>query len=113
MTPLSHSVLPSITNASLRTVAADMGMKVEMRPVRVEELAEFDEVGSCGTAVVITPVYQIDDKPVLEGAEITRRYEISSPEQCGPKSEMLYKEIVGIQRGLRPDPRGWCLFIDE
>ena len=113
VTPLSNSVLPSITNNSLRVVAGDMGMKVEMRPVRVEELAEFDEVGSCGTAVVITPICEIDDKPVLEGTEITRRYDIGSKEKCGPKSEMLYNEIIGIQRGLRPDPRGWCLFIDE
>ena len=113
VTPLSNSVLPSITNNSLRTVAEDMGMKVEMRPIKVEEIAEFDEVGSCGTAVVITPICEIDDKPVLEGTEITKRYDIGSKEQCGPKSVMLYNEIIGIQRGLRPDPRGWCKFIDE
>ncbi|MBQ8061513.1 MAG: branched-chain amino acid aminotransferase [Bacteroidales bacterium] len=113
VTPLSQSVLPSITNDSLRTVAADMGMDVEMRPIKVEELAEFDEAGSCGTAVVITPICEIDDKPVLEGAGITRRFDIGSKERCGEKSEKLYHEIIGIQRGLRPDPRGWCVFIGE
>ena len=113
VTPLSHSVLPSITNNSLRTVAEDMGMKVEMRPIRVEELAGFDEAGSCGTAVVITPICEIDDKPTLEGEEISRRYNIGSKERCGEISEKLYREVIGIQRGLRPDPRGWCLFIDE
>lgn len=112
VTPLSHSVLPSITNKSLRTVAEDMGMKVEMRPIRVEELAEFDEVGSCGTAVVITPICSLDDKPTLEGSEVTRTYRIGSPDKCGPVSEMLYNRIVGIQKGLEPDPRGWCIFID-
>ena len=113
VTPLSHSVLPSITNASLRTVAADMGMDVEMRPIRVEELAEFDEVNSCGTAVVITPICSIDDKPTLEGSEITRRYTFGSPEKCGEISEKLYRKIIGIQRGHEEDPRGWCVFIDE
>ena len=62
ITPRSKSILPSITNLSLRTVAADMGLDVEIRPVRVEELAEMDEVNSCGTAVVITPINCIDDK---------------------------------------------------
>lgn len=113
VTPLSHSVLPSITNNSLRTVASEMGLKVEMRPIRVEELAEFDEVGSCGTAVVITPICSLDDKPILEGAEITRRYTIGSPEKCGPVSEKLYRRIIGIQKGLEEDTHGWCLFIDE
>lgn len=112
VTPLSHSVLPSITNNSLRTVAADMGMNVEMRPIRVEELAEFDEVNSCGTAVVITPICSIDDKPTLEGDEITRRYTFGSPDKCGEKSEKLYRKIIGIQKGLEPDPRGWCMFVD-
>lgn len=113
VTPLSHSVLPSITNNSLRTVAEDMGLKVEMRPIKVEELAEFDEANSCGTAVVITPICSIDDKPTLEGNAVTRRYEFGSPDKCGPVSEKLYWKIIGIQRGLEPDPRGWCLFIDE
>jgi len=26
---------------------------------------------------------------------------------------MLYEKIIGIQKGLEEDPRGWCLFIDE
>ena len=45
ITPKSHSILPSITNMSLQTLAESMGMKVEKRPVPVEELAEFEEAG--------------------------------------------------------------------
>ena len=112
ITPRSQSILPSITNACLRTVAEDFGMEVEMRPVHVEELAEFDEVCSCGTAVVITPICSIDDKPALESPDVTRRFVFGDPDKCGPKSEKLYWKIIGIQKGLEPDPRGWCLFID-
>ncbi len=111
VTPRSASVLPSITNNSLRKVAADLGMDVEVRPIKVEELAEFDEVNSCGTAVVITPICSIDDKPTLESEEPSRHY--SYGKECGPKSRMLYEKIIGIQKGLEEDPRGWCLFIDE
>ena len=56
ITPDSHSILPSITNMSLRTLAEDMGMKVEVRHVPIEELETFDEVGACGTAAVISPI---------------------------------------------------------
>lgn len=112
VTPRSHSVLPSITNNSLRTVAADMGMEVEIRPIRVEELEYFDEVNSCGTAVVITPIGTIDDKARLEDEVITHRYTFGDPEHCGPVSEKLYNRIIGIQRGLEEDKFGWCVFVD-
>ena len=65
ITPKSDSILPSITNKSLEQAARHLGMEVERRPVPVEELSTFEEAGECGTAVVITPVYQIDDKPFL------------------------------------------------
>lgn len=112
VTPDSGSVLPSITNKSLRQVAADMGLKVEMRKISVAELAELDEVNSCGTAVVITPLCRIDDKPALESEIVTRSYNFGNPEQCGPVSRKLYNTIVGIQKGLLPDKYGWCLFLD-
>lgn len=112
VTPRSGSVLPSITNMSLRTVAADMGMDVEIRPIKVEELAEFDEVNSCGTAVVITPICSIDDKPALECQDISRRYRFPSGDKCGVTSEKLYNHIIGIQKGLEEDTHNWCMFID-
>ena len=112
ITPRSKSILPSITNLSLRTVAADMGLDVEIRPIRVEELAEMDEVNSCGTAVVITPINCIDDKPALECPDVSRRYRIPSGENCGATSRKLYEHIIGIQKGLEEDIPDWCLFID-
>jgi branched-chain amino acid aminotransferase len=113
ITPDSDSVLPSITNKSLRHVAADMGLTVEMRKVYVEELAEMDEVNACGTAVVITPICKIDDKPTLESTEITKCYHIGDPENCGPISRKLYDAIVGMQKGLLPDKYGWCMILEE
>lgn len=112
VTPRSGSILPSITNMSLRTVAADMGMDIEIRPVKVEELAEFDEVNSCGTAVVITPICTIDDKPALECPDVSRRYRLPSGDKCGVTSEKLYNRIIGIQKGLEEDTHNWCMFID-
>ncbi|MFZ4564084.1 MAG: branched-chain amino acid aminotransferase, partial [Bacteroidales bacterium] len=46
VTPDSSSILPSITNMSLRVLAQEMGLRVEQRQVPVEELDEFEEVGA-------------------------------------------------------------------
>ncbi len=56
ITPDSPSILPAITNHSLQDLAVNLGMKVEKRPVLLDEIGEFDEVGACGTAAVITPI---------------------------------------------------------
>ena len=61
ITPLSTSILPSITNRSLMQLAEDLGMKVERRPVPEEELSTFEEAGACGTAAFISPIESIDD----------------------------------------------------
>lgn len=111
ITPNSPSVLPSITNKSLRKVAEEFGLKVERRTIFVDELETFEEVNSCGTAVVITPISRIDDKATLESGTITREYRYS--ETCGPISEKLYNRIVGIQKGLEEDTYGWCMFVND
>jgi len=111
ITPLSDSVLPSITNASLQTLAADCGLKVEKRIVPVEELAEMDEVNACGTAVVITPICTIDDKKAIEDTTVLRRYEICEPGSVGPVSEKLYHMLRGIQDGMVEDKHNWCVIL--
>ena len=109
ITPKSESILPSITNMSLEAVAAHLGMEVERRPVPIEELSTFDEVGECGTAVVITPVHKLVDKPFLESEEET--VYTYGDGTCGPKSLELYKYITGIQKGVIEDPFGWIKVI--
>lgn len=112
VTPLSDSVLPSITNKSLQAVAMDFGMTVEKRCVPVEELVEFDEINACGTAVVITPVCSIDDKITLESETVTNTIHIPSGDECGRVSRKLYDRIRGIQDGVEEDTHNWCLFLD-
>jgi branched-chain amino acid aminotransferase len=112
ITPLSDSVLPSITNKSLQQVAQDFGMTVEKRKIRVEELADFEEAAACGTAVVITPMSHIDDKPHIAGSEITHTYRFFPDGTVGPVCTKFYKRITGIQFGELPDTHGWCHYIE-
>ena len=110
ITPKSESILPSITNKSLEAVAAHLGMEVERREVLVDELSTFEEVGECGTAVVITPVHKLVDKPFLESDEETV-YTYGTG-QCGPKSLRLYTFLTQLQKGDIEDPFGWIHFVE-
>ncbi len=99
VTPNSPSILPSITNKSLRTLAADMGYGVEQRPIPLEELRDFVETGACGTGAIITPIESI----TLRGEEIV----FLKDGKPGPHCTALYKELTGIQFGEKPDNYGW------
>ena len=106
ITPDSHSILPSITNMSLRTLAEDMGLEVEKRHVLVEELGEFDEAGACGTAAIISPIREIFDRETGE----TFTY---GDGEAGPVTTKLYNKLRAIQYGEEPDPYGWTKIIIE
>ena len=106
ITPLSTSILPSITNKSLMQLAEDMGMKVERRQVPEEELATFEEAGQVGTAAVISPILRVDD------VEENKSYIISKDGNAGPMSTKLYNKLRGIQLGDEPDPYNWVTVID-
>jgi branched-chain amino acid aminotransferase len=104
VTPDSPSILPSVTNKSLKVIARDFGLAVEARKVPVTELAHFAEVGACGTAVVITPVYS-----VLHGEKL---YTFGREDQAGATLTKLFKEIQGIQYGDIADRHGWMVGLD-
>lgn len=106
ITPKSPSILASITNKSLITIAEDLGFKVERRPVPVEELETFDEVGACGTAAVISPIGEIND---LDTGKV---YQYCKDGKAGPISTKLYETLVGIQYGDIEDKHGWVTIID-
>jgi branched-chain amino acid aminotransferase len=106
VTPKSHSILPSITNRSLQTLAESMGMKVEIRPVPVEELNDFEEAGACGTAAVITPIRKIVDP------EKEMTYTFGDGIRPGAVTARLYETLTGIQNGDLEDPYGWTTILD-
>ncbi len=106
VTPLSTSILPSITNRSLQQLAKDMGMTIEIRPIPEEELLTFEEAGACGTAAVISPIERIDD------LETGKSYVISKDGKPGPVCTKLYNKLRAIQYGDEPDLYGWVTVLD-
>ena len=103
VTPLSNSILPSITRRSLMYVAEHyLGMKVEQREITLDEVKNFAEAGLCGTAAVISPVGKIVD----HGNEIC-----FGMEDMGPYTKKLYDTLTGIQMGRLEAPEGWICEI--
>ncbi|MFW5852193.1 MAG: branched-chain amino acid aminotransferase [Bacteroidota bacterium] len=106
VTPDSLSILQSITNMSLKTVASEiLGLSVEERKVPLTELSEFEEIGQCGTAAILTPVYEIYD-PITKN-----HYTYGNPEETGTVCRQLYETLIGIQYGEIPDKFGWNTII--
>jgi len=105
VTPESASILPSITNMSLITLAEEMGLRPQRRPVPIEEIFEFVEAGCCGTAAVITPFASITWRD--------RKMVYSKDGKPGRRSMELYQKLTAIQVGDAPDPYGWVQKVPE
>ena len=102
VTPLSDTILPSITRRSLLYVAKEyLGMEVEERPVALSEIGDFEEAGLCGTAAVISPLGTVVD----HGREIHYA-------GMGPAIQKLYDTLTGIQMGRIQAPEGWIRVIE-
>jgi branched-chain amino acid aminotransferase len=106
VTPLSESILPSITNKSLIAIAEKMGIKTERRRIPVEELETFEETGACGTAAVISPIKRIVDP------DTGKIYSYCRDGKPGPVSMKLFNRLVAIQYGDEPDEFGWMSVVE-
>lgn len=106
ITPDSGSILPSITNMSLRQIAEDLGLVVERRHVRLDELSTFEEAGACGTAAVISPIHMIQDR------ETGEEFVIAKDGKPGPWSIKMREILMGIQYGEIEDKHNWCTIVE-
>lgn len=103
VTPDSRSILPSITNMSVITLAEEMGLRPQRRPVAITEIFDFKEAGCCGTAAVITPVGSIT---------WGQRKAVYCPDgEPGPRCRALYEKLRAIQVGDEPDRYGWVRVV--
>ena len=102
--PLTGTLLPGVTRDAVLTLARDRGLRVEERPVAVEEWrsgcrdGSVTEVFACGTAALITPVGDV------RRTGDSWRAGDGNP---GPVTLGLRQRLVDIQHGLHPDAHGW------
>ena len=107
--PLSGTILPGITRASLIELAREEGLSVREERYSIDQWREDAASGrlletfACGTAAVVTPVGRVaspDGSSFAIGS--------GGPGQTTAK---LKDRLVAIQRGQAPDTHGWVMKI--
>ncbi len=87
LTPdLSSSILEGITRETVITLAREMGLTVQEGRVTRDQLWLADEVFFTGTAAEITPVREVDNRPIGDGV-------------VGPITKKLQAKFFDIVRG--------------
>ncbi|RME63895.1 MAG: branched-chain amino acid transaminase [Nitrospirae bacterium] len=96
-TPLT-SILEGITRNSIIEIAEDMGLQVrEVRFTR-DEVYISDEVFLTGTAAEVTPVKELDGRPIGQ--------------RCpGPITERIQESFFSIVKGKNPKYEHWLTYL--
>ena len=93
-TPALTSVLEGITRASVTKIAQDLGYEVQQTILTRDELYFADEVFMTGTAAEVTPVREVDDRPVGTGI-------------AGPITKEIQRLYFAAIRGDLPQYSDW------
>jgi len=101
---LTGTLLPGITRDTLLTLAADLGLRTEVRRISTDEWRDavadgrMTEAFACGTAAVITPIGHVKSADgefaVADG-------------QSGEVTMRLRELMLDIQHGHAEDTHGW------
>jgi len=65
--PLSNYILPGITRKVLVQLAVNLNLSIVEEPVSHTELAAAEELFVCGTTTDVTPIVELDGRPVGNG----------------------------------------------
>ncbi len=101
--PISDRILDGITRKSVITMAEDMGIEVDIRPIKVSELLAAQENGSLkeifgsGTAAVISPVLGFGYKG--------KKYELSPI--TNTYAATIKEKLTNLQCNKSEDKFGW------
>ncbi len=93
------SILGGITRDSiLQILRHDLGLTVVERDIARDELYIADEIFLCGTAAEVTPVREVDDRRVGEGAR-------------GPITKKIQDRYFEVVRGIKPTRPEWLSYV--
>jgi branched-chain amino acid aminotransferase len=98
--PVSDDILEGVTRKAMMTLANDLGIETEVRSIDRSELYVCDEVLLCGTGVQVSPVIEVDHRPVGDGV-------------IGPITRKLSETYFAAVRGNLPEYRSWLTPIGD
>ncbi len=97
--PVSDDLLEGVTRKALLELMANEGIPVETRSIDRSELYIADEIFLCGTGVQISPVIEVDHRPVGSG-------------RVGPISRLVRDRYFDAVRGRLPEYEHWLTPIE-
>jgi branched-chain amino acid aminotransferase len=88
------SILLGITRLSVIQIARDLGYKVKITRLRVDDVLNSHETFVTGTAAEVIPICHVDGKMIADG-------------KCGPITERIQKQYMRIVTGGDPGYEHW------
>jgi branched-chain amino acid aminotransferase len=97
--PVTDDILEGVTRKALIELLKNEGIPVEIRSIDRSELYIADEMFLCGTGVQISPVVEIDHRPIGSGG-------------VGPIGGLVRERYFDAVRGRLPAYRHWLTEIE-
>jgi branched-chain amino acid aminotransferase len=92
--PVSDDLLEGVTRKAIFEILANEGIPLEVRSIDRSELYVADEMLLCGTGVQISPVVEVDHRPVGAGT-------------IGPIGRLIRERYFDAVRGRLPEYEHW------
>jgi len=92
--PVSDDLLECVTRKAIMEILANEGIPLEVRSLDRSELYVADEMLLCGTGVQVSPVIEVDHRPVGGGS-------------VGPIARLVRERYFDAVRGRLPEYEHW------
>ncbi len=92
------SALDGITRRTILSLADEEGLKVIEKRITRDEVYIADEAFFTGTAAEVTPIREVDNRPIGEGVR-------------GPITQRLQSLYFDVVKGRHPKHRGWLTYV--
>ena len=98
-TPDLDASLDGITRKSIISLAEELGIKVEVKKIKLQDVLDADELFFTGTAAEVVPIRSVDKKLISDG-------------ERGEVTKILQKNYFDQVRGKRDSFSEWLSAID-
>ena len=97
--PVNDDLLEGVTRKAMLELLENERIPIEIRSIDRSELYVADEMFLCGTGVQISPVIEIDHRPIGSG-------------QVGPIASLIRERYFDAVRGRLPEYQHWLTEIE-
>lgn len=98
LTPELTSALEGITRDTVVALLEELGLELHTKRITRDEVYVADEAFFCGTAAEITPIRELDGRPVGEGTR-------------GPITEQIQSMYFDQVKGKRDEHPEWLVYV--